>query len=72
VVIAWGLATAVATVVCSATGFYLMRALEAEPTWDGVARWVDALITGLIVGSGTKAVHDLFGLMQKGKEDAPA
>ena len=68
VVIVWGLATAVATVLCAGGGFFLLRALESNPEWNGVARWIDALITGLIVGSGTKPVHDLVIRLQKSKE----
>jgi hypothetical protein len=64
-VIMWGLATAVATVVSSAGGFYLLHVLSANPDWDAVPRWVDALITGLVVGSGTKPLHDLVTRAQK-------
>lgn len=59
-VIAWGLATAVASLIASASGFYLLRAISAEGWTPSVPRWVDALITGLVVGSGTKPVHDLI------------
>jgi len=68
VVVMWGLATAVATVVCAATGFFLLRALEQQSDWDGVSRLVDALVTGLIVGSGTKPVHDLVTRLQLSKD----
>jgi hypothetical protein len=70
VVIVWGLATAIATIVCAGTGFFVLRALANEPDWDGVATWIDALVTGLIVGSGTKPVHDLVSRLQKSKEKA--
>jgi hypothetical protein len=30
-----------------------------------VAVWVDALVTGLVVGSGTKPVHDVISRMQR-------
>jgi hypothetical protein len=64
-VIMWGLATAVATIISSAGGFYLLHVLSADPNWDAVPRWVDALITGLVVGSGTKPLHDLVTRAQK-------
>jgi hypothetical protein len=54
--------------VCAGGGFFLLRALEQDPGWDGVARWIDALVTGLVVGSGTKPVHDVLCLLQGGKE----
>jgi hypothetical protein len=69
VVIVWGLATAIATMACAAAGFFLLRALAHAPDWHGVARWVDALVTGLIVGSGTKPVHDLINRLQQRKDD---
>jgi hypothetical protein len=58
-VLIWGLATAVATVASAISGFYLLHSI-AGVTWDGIPVWADALITGLIVGSGTKPVHDLI------------
>jgi hypothetical protein len=70
VVIVWGVATAIATIVCAGTGFFVLRALANEPDWDGVATWIDALVTGLIVGSGTKPVHDIVSRLQKSKEKA--
>jgi hypothetical protein len=59
-VIAWGLATAVASLIASASGFYLLRSISADGWTPSVPRWIDALITGLVVGSGTKPVHDLI------------
>jgi hypothetical protein len=64
-VIMWGLATAVATIISSAGGFYLLHVLSADSQWDAVPKWVDALITGLVVGSGTKPLHDLVTRAQK-------
>jgi hypothetical protein len=69
-VLVWGLATAVSTVASAAGGFYLLRMLSANADWQGVATWVDALVTGLVVGSGTKPLHDLISRVQKGKEQA--
>jgi hypothetical protein len=69
-VVVWGLATAVSTVVASAGGFYLLRMLAESPGWTGVPTWIDALITGLVVGSGTKPLHDVISRVQKGKERA--
>jgi hypothetical protein len=70
VVVVWGLATAVATVLCAGGGFLVLRVLENDAQWHGVSRWIDALVTGLIVGSGTKPLHDLIVRLQKGKEKA--
>jgi len=62
-VLLWGLATAVATVVSTICGFYLLHAV-AGPSWNGIPTWADALVTGLVVGSGTKPVHDLVTMAQ--------
>jgi hypothetical protein len=64
-VIMWGLATAIATVLSAGGGFYILRALSANPSWNGVAVWVDALVTGLVVGSGTKPLHDVITKVQR-------
>jgi hypothetical protein len=64
-VLMWGLATFAATLLSAGSGFYLLRALSANPNWDGVAAWADALVTGLVVGSGTKPVHDALMRIQQ-------
>jgi hypothetical protein len=64
-VLMWGLATLIATLLSAASGFYLLRLLSASPTWSGVEVWVDALVTGLVVGSGTKPLHDVINRVQK-------
>lgn len=64
-VLTWGLATAVATVLAAAAGFHLLRMLVGADAWQAVPVWVDALATGLIVGSGTKPVHDLLMRVQQ-------
>jgi hypothetical protein len=64
-VLMWGLATFAATLLSAGSGFYLLRALSANPAWDGVATWADALVTGLVVGSGTKPVHDVLTRVQQ-------
>jgi hypothetical protein len=66
----WGLATAVSTVVASAGGFNVLHMLAENATWDGVPVWVDSLITGLVVGTGTKPLHDVISKVQKDKERA--
>ncbi|NUT31790.1 MAG: hypothetical protein HOV79_01825 [Hamadaea sp.] len=67
-VLAWGLATALATVMSASGGFYLLHMIAENPQWDAIPTWVDALVTGLIVGGGTKPVHDLISRVQQAKE----
>jgi hypothetical protein len=64
-VIMWGLATGLSTVLASAAGFCLLRMIASNSGWNGVPMWTDALITGLVVGSGTKPLHDLINRVQK-------
>jgi hypothetical protein len=65
--ISWGIATAVATVASSFGGFYLLHAI-AGPGWNGIETWVDAIVTGVVVGSGTKPLHDVISRVAKTKE----
>jgi hypothetical protein len=64
-VLMWGIATFAATVLSASAGFYLLRMLAVDPGWDGIAPWADALVTGLVVGSGTKPLHDLITRFQR-------
>lgn len=68
--ITWGLATGFSTVLAAAGGFYLLRMLSADTDWSGVPAYVDALVTGLVIGSGTKPVHDLITRAQAPKEES--
>ncbi|MEW2146823.1 hypothetical protein AB0869_28845 [Micromonospora vinacea] len=68
-IVAWGLASGLATVASSAGGFYVLHAV-AGGDWNGVAVWVDAVVTGVMVGSGTKPLHDLITRAQNGPPSA--
>ncbi|GIG85972.1 hypothetical protein [Plantactinospora endophytica] len=64
-IVAWGIAVAVATLASTAGGFYLLHAI-AGPEWEGLPVWVDGIVTGIMVGSGTKPMHDLITRIQPG------
>ncbi|MEO3744381.1 hypothetical protein [Plantactinospora sp. B5E13] len=64
-IVAWGIATAVATVASTAGGFYVLHAI-AGPEWEGLPVWIDGIVTGIMVGSGTKPLHDLITRIQSG------
>lgn len=66
VVILWGLATALATVASPLLGLYLLRTISASGAAPN--RFLDLVVTGLVVGSGTKPLHDLVAGIQKKKE----
>jgi hypothetical protein len=63
-ILMWGLATCAAAVLSAGSGFYLLRILAENPTWNGIPPWLDALVTGLVVGSGTKPIHDVITKFQ--------
>lgn len=63
-ILMWGIATFSAAVLSAGSGFYLLRILAENPSWNGVPRWLDALVTGLVVGSGTKPIHDVITKFQ--------
>jgi hypothetical protein len=63
-VLLWGVATAIASIVSAASGFYLLHMIAAPDWATNIPRWVDALVTGLIVGTGTKPLHDLINRAQ--------
>jgi hypothetical protein len=67
-VVLWGLATGLATVVAALGGFYFLHMIAADGwTPSGIPLWVDALATGLIVGTGTKPLHDLITKLQNAR-----
>ncbi|MER7005080.1 hypothetical protein ABT297_18805 [Dactylosporangium sp. NPDC000555] len=65
--ISWGVAVALATVASASGGLYLLHSIAGEG-WHGIPVWVDAIITGVVVGSGTKPLHDVISKVQKNKE----
>jgi hypothetical protein len=67
-ILMWGLATAVATVASAASGFYLLHMIAASDWAVSIPNWVDALVTGLVVGTGTKPLHDLITRAQSAKD----
>jgi len=67
---AWGLASLIGMAACGAFGLRLMALTGLD-----VNKYIDVIITGLAVGSGTKPLHDLISNIQKakdGKSDTPA
>ncbi|MEE6257182.1 hypothetical protein [Plantactinospora sonchi] len=64
-IVAWAIATAVATIASTAGGFYVLHAI-AGPEWEGLPVWIDGIVTGIMVGSGTKPLHDLINRIQSG------
>jgi hypothetical protein len=67
-VLMWGLATGIAAAVTGASGFYLLHMIAANGWTVDIPLWVDAMVTGLVVGTGTKPLHDLITRAQAGKD----
>jgi hypothetical protein len=67
-ILIWGLATALATAASGASGFYLLHMIAASDWTTQLPNWVDALVTGLVVGTGTKPLHDLISRAQTAKD----
>jgi hypothetical protein len=65
--ISWGIAVGLATVASASGGLYLLHS-SAGDGWHGIPVWIDAIITGVVVGSGTKPLHDVISKVQKNKE----
>jgi NADPH:quinone reductase-like Zn-dependent oxidoreductase len=65
-VVVWGAASAIGILGASMLKLYLLKQVGiASPP-----RPMELLATGLIIGAGTKPMHDLVKLIEKRKEDA--
>jgi hypothetical protein len=67
-VMVWGLATAVSMMLSAVGGFHLLYSIAAPGAAPPVG--LDVLLTGLVIGSGTKPLHDLVTRVQRSKEKA--
>ena len=68
-VVTWGAATGLSFLLCAKLNITLMEAVAA----NGSAQppfWADLLVTGLVVGAGTKPLHDLVTNIER-KQDSP-
>jgi hypothetical protein len=62
----WAVASGIGMVISGGTGLLLLHAID-KGKWD-VPRWFDVLATGLVIGGGTKPLHDLISNIQASKE----
>jgi hypothetical protein len=76
-VLMWATASVLAMLACASLGIFLVRSVEApaspaktsatssaSSTAKGPNRVLDLLVTGLVVGAGTKPLHDLISQIQ--------
>ena len=74
-IVTWAVATALAYVACGGLKVLLLSAIVDSKLGGAPSRSMDLLVTGLVVGAGTKPLHDLVSNIQKSsssKTDAPA
>ena len=67
-VITWGVATGLAFLLCAQLNITLLQAVRANGSGQPPF-WADLLVTGLVVGAGTKPLHDLVTNIEHGKDD---
>jgi len=65
-VVFWGLATVVGLFASAVLKLYFLRTLGVSDS----PRWAEILVTGLVIGAGTKPLHDLISRIEKAKENA--
>lgn len=73
-VIAWGIASSIALVLC---GFLNLGIIDSLATVDVAKGFsadayavINVVITGLVIGAGTKPLHDLITRIEKAKDKA--
>lgn len=72
-VVTWGVATGLAFLLCAQLNITLLQAVRANGSGQPPF-WADLLVTGLVVGAGTKPLHDLVSNIEQNKHaerDAP-
>ena len=65
----WGISTGVGLLVSGLFGIMLFWGIAQEGAPEP---WLDVLATGLVVGGGSKSLHDLITRIEKSKEKAEA
>jgi hypothetical protein len=84
-VLMWATASVLAMLACASLGIFLVRSVgapaspaktsatsSASSTANGPNRVLDLLVTGLVVGAGTKPLHDLITQIQTSSSSSKA
>ena len=66
-VVTWGVATGLAFLLCAQLNVTLMQSVRASGSGTPPF-WADLLVTGLVVGAGTKPLHDLVSNIEHTKQ----
>ncbi|KFU79256.1 hypothetical protein SAMN04489729_2897 [Amycolatopsis lurida] len=67
-IVTWGFATGLACLLAAGANITLLRAI-IDPQGTQIAFWLDLLVTGLVVGAGTKPINDLWTRLQNKPAD---
>jgi len=65
-VVTWGVATGLGFLLCAVLNITLLQAVRASGSGQPPF-WADLLVTGLVVGAGTKPLHDLVSNIERGR-----
>jgi len=65
----WALASVVGVIASAWLGLHFLSMILAQASQSAVPASVDVVVTGLVIGGGTKALHDLIGRISKPAED---
>jgi len=66
-VVTWGVATGLGFLLCAALNITQLQAVRANGSGQPPF-WADLLVTGLVVGAGTKPLHDLVCSIERSKQ----
>jgi hypothetical protein len=69
-VVTWGFATALGMIASAALKAGALATVAASSTIPN--RWLDVVVTGLVLGAGTKPIHDMLSQVQATKEKKEA
>jgi len=70
-VVTWGVATGLSFLLCAKLNITLMEAVAANGSGQPPF-WADLLVTGLVVGAGTKPLHDLVANIERKQDSSRA
>jgi hypothetical protein len=66
-IVTWGVATGLSFLLCAQLNVTLMQSVRASGSGTPPF-WADLLVTGLVVGAGTKPLHDLVANIEHAKQ----
>ncbi len=66
----WALASVVGVIASAWLGLHFISMILSQASQSAVPASVDVVVTGLVIGGGTKALHDLIGRISKPAENA--